>query len=69
MQRKEVRMKTNRRDWDIDRIIRHGIGWAVLLAGATYLFFGSYHCGMARFLACAACVGVWTIATIDDKEK
>lgn len=62
-------MKTNRRDWDIDRIIRHGIGWTALLAGVTYLFFGNYHCDMARFLACAVCVGVWTIATIDDKEK
>lgn len=50
-------MKT-RREWDIDRIARHAIGWVMLAAGAGYLFFGSYHCGMARFLACAVCVGV-----------
>nr|DAL95430.1 MAG TPA: Inner membrane protein YgaP protein [Caudoviricetes sp.] len=58
-----------RREWDIDRIARHAIGWVILAAGAGYLFFGSYHCGMARFLACAVCVGIWTAATIDDNDS
>ena len=34
-----------RREWDIDRIARHAIGWVILAAGAGYLFFGNYHCG------------------------
>lgn len=57
-----------RRRRDIDRIARHAIGWAALAAGAGYLFFGTMHCGLARFLACCVCTGIWTMA-IDDDEK
>ena len=57
------------KNWDIDRIARHAIGWAVLAAGAGYLFFGSYHCGMARFLTCCVCVGIHTLATCDDNDN
>lgn len=31
-------MKTNRRDWNIDRIVSRVIGIAILLAGIGYFF-------------------------------
>lgn len=67
MQRKEVRMKTNRRDWNIDRIVSRVIGIAILLAGIGYFFFGTFQQDEIRLVAFAACVAISMGIMKDDK--
>lgn len=68
MQRKEVRMKTNRRDWDIEWIISRVIGIAILLAGIGYFFFGTFQQDEIRFIAFAACLAIGIGVMKDDKS-
>lgn len=65
-------MKTNRRDWDIDRIVSRVIGIAILLAGIGYFFFGTFQQDEIRlvaFAACAACVAISMRIMKDDKSE
>lgn len=68
MQRKEVRMKTNRRDWNIDRIVSRVIGIAIMLAGIGYFFFGTFQQDEIRFVAFAACVAIGMRIMKDDRS-
>lgn len=69
MQRKEVRMKTNRRDWNIDRIVSRVIGIAILLAGIGYFFFGTFQQDEIRFISFAACLAIGIGVMKDDKSN
>lgn len=62
-------MKTNRRDWNIDRIVSRVIGIAILLAGIGYFFFGTFQQDEIRFIAFAACLAIGIGIIKDDKSE
>lgn len=41
----------------MERALSNMIGLAVIACGFGYLLFGTWHCGPARFLAFAVCLG------------